>query len=92
MITYVKAIYTGEADGLVKGNQYNLQLKQTTLGKTIVARPCHTLDWKPYIGYTQYYPTLHHFLHNWQIDSLEHPNATINGFIKVVEAPDGYGA
>lgn len=57
---------------LVKGHTYSLEVRQGWFGKIIV-NPCHGHDWKHYVDMQMIYPSLHHFLHDWQPVTLHHP-------------------
>lgn len=57
---------------LVKGHQYNIEVEQGWFGKIIV-NPCHGYEWKHYADMTMVYPSLHHFLHDWEPRTLHHP-------------------
>lgn len=57
---------------LVKGDSYNIEVEQGWFGKIIV-NPCHGFEWKHYHDMTMVYPSLHHFLHDWEPRTLHHP-------------------
>ena len=57
---------------LVKGNTYSIMVRQGMFGRIIVD-PCHGHEWKPYADMTMRYPSLHHFLHDWEPRTLHHP-------------------
>lgn len=57
---------------LVKGQSYNICVRQGRFGRIIVD-PCHGYEWKFYHDMTMKYPSLHHFLHDWEPRTLHHP-------------------
>lgn len=80
-INYLSAVFhdgvvkrfTGrDAISLVKGNSYNIMVRQSWFGRIIVD-PCHGYEWRPYVDMTMVYPDLHHFLHDWEPKTLHHP-------------------
>lgn len=61
----------GRDTHFVKGQRYSLEIINTLFGK-IKATPTRGYDMIPMSDLTQHYTSLHHFLHDWRIEELEH--------------------
>lgn len=67
-----KDLIGAQSVDLAKGHEYSIEVRQGWFGNIIV-NPCHGHEWKPYADMQMRYPSLHHFLHDWEPRTLHHP-------------------